>query len=236
MRNTLGLDDDLEGFELAQDLQASFGFKFANGEAEACRTVGDIFSVMATRYSAISVRNQGCASAMAFYRLRRALKDAGYSLLLTPESRLDEIPSQSPKALFQEIRTHSGLRLPGLKPSGVWIAGCFVILMSIAAPFALEVANTQHFRFMLLTFGISTIGAILMRVDHGKLPDGCQTLGDLARKAAGLNFGQLVTLGAGPRQKDLWAALVEVLTEHSLIKREEINMETLLLQKQLRDG
>jgi hypothetical protein len=50
------------------------------------------------------------------------------------------------------------------------------------------------------------------------------------------NFGALVAAGAGYREKDVWSALVEVLTEHSSISKTEIRRETVLRQSQVREA
>jgi len=186
MRNTLGLDDDLEGVELVQNLEAAFGVKFSSRETEACGTVADIFALLTARFSAKGVRNQGCASAMAFYRLKRAFKDAGTSLTLAPTSRLDEISSLPPKVLFRKVRAHSGLRLPNIQSGRLGSAGFCVILLGAAAVLGQAVL---HSRLVLFPVAVAAIGGILMRMDRGAFPDACQTLGDLARKVAGLNLG-----------------------------------------------
>jgi len=61
-------------------------------------------------------------------------------------------------------------------------------------------------------------------------------LGDLSRKVTGLNFGKLSDEGAELHDRDLWNALVEVLSEDSLLPKLEIRPETLLLQKQIRSA
>lgn len=230
MRNSLGLDDDLGDAELIQNLEASFGTNFSSIETKACGTVGDLFTLLKLRFSSNGVRNKGCPSAMAFYRLRLALKDAGVLLPLTPGARLNEISSLPPKVLFAKIKSQSSMRLPRLQPGALGRAGQGVTLLAILAFLVLVPMNL---RLALVPLSAAGIGGILMRFDRGEFPND-QTLGDLARKVAGLNFGRLVTLGAGQRDRDLWEAFLEVITEHSPTPKDEIVLETLLLQKQLR--
>ncbi len=154
-------------------------------------------------------------------------------MTMAPSSRLDQISTVPPKVLFREIQTHAALRLPRLKYAARGVAGCCMVLLSIAALPALALVNSRNFCF-LFPLGTMLIGGILMHVDQNKFPSECATLGDLARKGAGLNFGRLVTFGAKPRDADLWAALLEVLTEHSLIKKTATTTETILLQTQFR--
>ena len=100
MPNTLGLDDDLDGVELARDLEESFGVKFSDKEASACQTVGDIFRFLLARLPHQSSKIDRCASAMAFYRLRTAVSARGVALRRTPATRLAKISSVRPKSLF----------------------------------------------------------------------------------------------------------------------------------------
>jgi hypothetical protein len=72
----------------------------------------------------------------------------------------------------------------------------------------------------------------IIRTDRGKLPSDCRTVGDLAQKFAAKNFGTLVSMGASPRDKDIWRAMVEVLSEYSGLPKAEVTPDTLLLYKQ----
>lgn len=80
------------------------------------------------------------------------------------------------------------------------------------------------------------VGFGLTCMDRGRLPADCRTLGDLARKVAGLNFGDLYAQGAKARDKDLWNALLEVLSEYAFLPRAEIHPGTFILQKQLQSA
>ena len=80
---------------------------------------------------------------------------------------------------------------------------------------------------------VGVLGLSMIRIDPGRLLDDCQTLGGLTRKVAGLNFGHLHDQGAKARDLDIWNALLEVLSEHTILPKAEIRPETLILQKQL---
>jgi hypothetical protein len=103
---TLGLDDDLDGVEIAQSLEASFGAKFSNKEAEDCRTVGDIFTLLQSHLVRDHRSSSGCASAMAFYRLRRTVAKLrctrGGGSRIPREGRMERA-SRSPRGTFVDF-------------------------------------------------------------------------------------------------------------------------------------
>jgi hypothetical protein len=120
MPNTLGLDDDLAPNELVAELEASFGFRFTNSELGSLRTVGDIFAVIRGRYAQTSDGANRCATAMAFYRIRRACAGFNARAKLTPDTRLDAFNTLTVKAFCKQIKARTGLRLPrlGFTPMG----------------------------------------------------------------------------------------------------------------------
>ncbi len=229
--NMLGLDDDLDGVEVVRNLEVSFGVKFSNKEAEDCRTVSDILKVLHNRLTTDEGSGQGCASAMAFYRLRRALTKSGIRSRLAPTTALDSISESSPKAVFRQIHTETKMRLPGLGLSGMGQIGLALLLGGLLGLLGAAVGTHQ---WAVVSVLVATTGAVLMRLDPGRFPASCKSLGDLARKVAGLNFGAFLSAGAGCRERDVWSALIEVLSEHSSLPKTEIREETVLLRSQLR--
>ena len=74
MSNTLGLDDDLDTVEVQLSIEASFDIRLTTEESASCRTVGDIYNILRNRFPDGPGTQRGCATAMAFYRLRHAFK------------------------------------------------------------------------------------------------------------------------------------------------------------------
>ena len=229
--NTLGLDDDLDGVELLQNLEFSFGIKFLNEEAMSCWTVGDLSRLVQSHLHDCDIGAR-CATAMAFYRLRRAFSLIGAEPRLTPATGLKDIPLPSPKAAFRQIQdTYPEMRLPLLPLSTAGQGGLALLLIgAISAIVTLAIAP----RWSLFPVLGAAVGAALMRWERGRFPPECRTLGDLARKVAGLNFFALTKAGARYRQADICVAILEILTEHSSLPRSEIRDETLLLHSQMR--
>lgn len=137
------------------------------------------------------------------------------------------------RTLFKQLSFHSGLRLPRRRAGLCGVLGAWRIPVGVIA--VLATALLAPHLWPAAVFPIA-FGALLVLVDPGKLPADCITLGGLSKKVAGLNFGELSSVGAAPREKDLWNALVEVLSEHVVLPKAEIQPETLLLQKELRSA
>jgi hypothetical protein len=231
--NTLGLDDDLDSVEVVSNLETSFSIRFTDAEASAWRTVGDIYSTLRIRVSNSGKRAGRCATAMTFHRLRRALSEVSIDSRLRPDTPVKEITTLTTNALFKEISARSGLRLPRPKVALWGNVGVWSLLASFIGLATTAVVGPHWWPIPMLAAGL---GIMLWWLDPGEVPLDCRTLGDLSRKVTGLNFGKLSNEGAELHDKDLWNALVEVLSEDTFLPKLEIRPETLLLQKQLRSA
>lgn len=272
MRTTLGLDDEFDGEDLQKTLEVSFGIRFDESEAMAARTVDDIHQMIRRRLSSASGPIDGCATAMAFYRLRRALSDVHLDFPSKPRTIVDGRTTPSPRCLLIALRSHSDLRLPRWRATATYWIGLFLVIAglgwlllnatipstvwptgagAVALGFGLIRSGPGKLLVMaglgwpLLNAAIPStvwstsaaalaLGSALIHSDPGKLPADCQTFGDLARRVAGLNFGTLYDRGATARDKDIWDALLEVLSEETGLRKTEIGPETLILRRQLR--
>jgi hypothetical protein len=233
MVNTLGLDDDLDTVEVVSNLEKSFSIRFTDAEVSAWRTVEDIYSTLLSRVSNSGKRAGRCATAMTFHRLRRAFSDLSIDTRLRPDTPVKGITSLTTKALFKQISARSGLRLPRPKVGLCGTLGAWSMLATFVGLVTTAVFVPHWWLAPMLA---GALGIMLYRLDPGEVPPDCQTLGDLSRKVTGLNFGKLSNEGAELHDKDLWNALVEVLSEDSLLPKLEIRSETLLLQKQHRSA
>ncbi len=227
MTDTLGLVGDGDDLDLLAALEACFGVGITSSEAESLRTVEDIRALLRSRFSASSAKAGGCASAMAFYRLRKAFSELGAEVKLKPDTRLKAITTLSPKALFKRLGSRSGLRLRA-DSGALGHAGLYVLVTAL-----LGLLPTLAIRpgFWFLPVMAAAFGVLLLVCDRGRLPPDCETLGDLAKEAAARNLGRLTIAGAQPREKDLWNALTRVLSDYSAIPRSEIRPETWILKK-----
>ena len=231
--NTLGLDDELDTVEVVLNLETSFSIRFTDAEASAWRTVGDIYSTLRSRVSNSRKRAGRCATAMTFYRLRRALSHLSIDARLRPDTPLKGITTLTTRTLFKQISASSGLRMPRPRVALWGTVGALSILASMIGLATTAVFLPHWWPVPVLA---AALGIMLLWLDPGDIPFDCQNLGDLSRKVTGLNFGKLSNEGVELRDKDLWNALVEVLSEDTFLPKLEIRPETLLLQKQLRSA
>lgn len=73
MSSSLGLQDDLDDIDLIEDVEGAFGFQLSDCDLSHCRTVGDLFELVKARLPTRGLVGN-CATAMTFYRLRRAIQ------------------------------------------------------------------------------------------------------------------------------------------------------------------
>src|SRR5215468_590291 len=97
------------------------------------------------------------------------------------------------------------------EPQGRWATaiGCLLLLAGLAA--VVTGAISQAWGWIVAGLASLVVGLVLMRLDPGALPKGCETLGDLATKVSARNFGTFARSGGAVRSDGLWDALTEVL-------------------------
>jgi hypothetical protein len=234
---TLGLDDDLDSVEVVQVVESAFNIKIADKEAEAIVTVGEMFDLLRQKIAG-NATDRKCASAMAFYRLRRVLAARHVDSSLTPASNLSWLRDTYTKRYVRALEQETGLRLP--KPAHSWIGrvgASIAILGVIGALVAVALALSTLFfgrwngdaiagSTPLLLFGCLIFGALLACLDPGHLPKQFATLGDLAKKTANLSYGILVEQGADASESQSWRVLTEVLSDFTGVSAGAINRDT----------
>lgn len=236
MVNSLGLDDDLDGVELVQDLEKAFDISIADSEAEQILTVGQLYDLLLSKFPADETHRK-CASAMAFYRLRRAIKNLDQDTELNPSTDLTFLEARGLKATFRKIQEQSELRLPRLGISVGASLGC----LGVALLFAVAGGASKFFQWGFLSEvnGFEWAGAFvavawaILYFDDGKLPKNCSTLGGFTKQVAAMNYGRLIRVGASHRDIDIWNNLLELLSSYALPKS-EITRDTFFLQSQLK--
>jgi hypothetical protein len=233
--NSLGLDDDLDGVELVQNLEKAFEIQIADSEAESILTVGQLYDLLLQKIPA-NESNRKCASAMAFYRLKRALKGLGYEAP-SPSTGLSFLEGRGAKISFKKLEHETGLRLPRPELSYGGFFGCLAVVIIFCV--VLGFSAFLHRRYFSGINGFTVVvvfivvGWGILYFDPGKLPKSCSTLGGLARKVAALNYGRFIKTGANHRDSEIWNNLLELLSEYALPKS-EIGRDTYFLQSQFR--
>ncbi|BCW90669.1 hypothetical protein sos41_38430 [Alphaproteobacteria bacterium SO-S41] len=227
--NTLGLDDDLDSVELVHEIEAAFGIKISNPEARQLETVGALFDLLLAKLPESSA-GEKCASAMAFYRIRRGLKALGYDETFTPSSSLAFLEAEGAKRRFRDLEKETGLRLPGPRaaPGAIFMGGGWVLICTV-----LGIVVDQRWFLGIAPVCVLLVLDLITRLHPGGLPRNCATLGELTKKTALINLGQLIQKGACRNDQVVWDALIKLLSIYDL-PPSEISRDTYFLQSQLR--
>jgi hypothetical protein len=189
--------------------------------------VGDLYDLIVGKYRARFHVAKACLSQAAFYRLRSALHAMGVAGPIAPATPMCCIaPSQ-----WRDLARRSGLTLPRLELR--WVAydvvlsrpWAWMVNAAIGSSFILAAAAIVKLTGM--TFGWAFLTAILsgflgmvlvpalLRLWFGEIPRRIESIGDLAREAAGYSFKALRREKRGCSRADLWPALVATLREVS---------------------
>jgi acyl carrier protein len=229
--NSLGLDDDLDGVEALQTIERVFDVKVSNEEATQMQTVGNLFDLLVEKIPSNTL-DKKCASAMAFYRLRRAIHELGYGNAQLPTSGVSFLDRGNVRRKLKNIEHATALNLPSVRPTAPgWIGG---VLIFLAIPFAAYYVFPHAVSVIFGALAGFFAGIYFVAfIDPGRLPMDCHTLGDLARKTALLSFGKLAKAGARHTHQDIWDNLIEALSCYELAKS-EITRETFFLKSQLK--
>jgi len=242
MANTLGLDDDMDPVEIVIALEKAFGVAIADGEASDIRTVGQMYDLLLKKIAPAGTGRK-CASALAFYRLRRAMADLRQGKRQTPSGDLSFLECGRTKKNWKRLQKASGLRLPHLEATRSWPLSAAVLVMGSAllavftglvlALFSISLGDRLVHLAPALLFGGFVLVIAANTVDPGRIPDDCRTLGKLANKAAARNYGQMIVAGAAVSEAQIWHVMVEAFGDLSNLPSGEITRETFFLQNQL---
>ena len=233
MVNTLDWVGDGDEIDAVRSLEKTFEISFSNEELEALTNVGSLHDLLLQKIS--RANDQGkCASAMAFYRLRRALSASHPGVEIAPATEMKTLHAPFIKEFFRGLEEQTGLRLGG--PVHTWIGSlgiaCLLLPFMLILPFVViqQFVRLPPYLWAGLVCSLP-IGLFLCWLDPGHL---IGTVGDLARKAARLNYGRLMKQGAKGRDVEIWSLLAETLTDESRLEPEEVTPETVFFRSQLK--
>jgi|CXWL01.1.fsa_nt_gi hypothetical protein len=228
--NTLGLDDDLDSVGLLIAIERAFDIKISDQDAATVSTMGDLHEVVTSKLDGAG--GGKCQTSMAFYRVRRALKAVLGDIDIRPDTPLSAIWGRSPKLLFERAQRHCDPRLASLSSTDISGFGALLIVAVIFGAPILLIANVNGWMILALAGGLTAAGFMLTRLDplaFGPMA----TVGDLAQRTAGQNYGALVSLGGRSDAKAIWDALVEMAGAFSEnLPAEKIERTTVILQSQ----
>lgn len=225
MTSSLGLAGDLDDVELIQDVEAAFGIRLLDEEISRCSTVGHLFNLIETRLPDVP-RGQSCATAMCFYRLRRALQPHS-AIALKPKTSIMALRAVPVRKVHHIIETECGLRPP---PQYITFWGCLALLLVIALPFGLFSIGMPWW----VALPSAALGIGLYWLAPVQLPGEVETFGDLVRIVASRSIGALAGQGARLGPGEAWQSFTDVLSDHTQLSKCEIGPETLLLASKLK--
>ncbi len=220
---TVNLDPQDGDIAVFGDLQAVFDLKLSQSDVADWRTVGDMHQTLIRRL-ADRQGGEACATAMVFYRLRRAL--GGRSLQLTPNTPLAKLVGANPRQWRDDLQRALSLDMPSFSWTTQGTIGCYLSLVAVVC-----LAGDLILKSGVVA--ISSIAALLIgwalgRLDRLSLPDGLITVGDLTRGIAARNVGALVRQGARLREADIWDAICAILSDETGTPPDQIGPDSYL--------
>jgi len=205
----VGDGDDVAIIEAIEDV---FKVAIMDEEAESIRTLEDAHSVICSKLPNDEHEQTKCLTAMAYYRLNRAMQDQGKTKL---SKRVETPEAINPREFQQQLVEGSGLQLPFLTTSSTWVNAIeWAILATwIAGPvlFSGFHAIVVGLIILVLNFAIWRFAtSIDQRVWIFK-----GTLADLSRRASEENIGHLVSEGAKWKGADVWTAMTKIISDET---------------------
>lgn len=190
--------------EVVEEIESAFGIRFQAGELSGVESLAEVLALVSSRFPDESTGS--CLTSIAFWKLRMVLSE--YHGLpkggIRPSTLLvDVLPRGYRRArAWRMLESESGLRMPGL------VFGKLATWMLLVLPVFAAIGLGGYYK----SFGIGAaaflpllfLTAVVLARFSGELPEHTQTVGDLARTAAALSYGQLVErYGAtGARQRE----------------------------------
>jgi|ERR1700737_4707724 len=205
--NCLNLVGDGDDVDARRAVEQAFAVKLSDSEAQRCETVGQLFDLVLSKLNVSEKRNIGCPTAVAFFRLRAALRRLGCEQRLTHKTDLRAIfQVHGAKRLHLSLAREVDLDLPGLVLRSTSFAGLMLIM---ACGAALAVWATSWFPMLACTVLAVALSFVLPRT----VPEETANFGDFTLNCAAWNYGKLSKRLGGARPRDVWEALTTVIRE-----------------------
>lgn len=205
----VGDGDDVAIIEAIEDV---FKVAIMDNEAESIRTLEDAHSVICSKLPNDENEQTKCLTAMAYYRLNRAMQDHGKA---KPSERVEAPEAMRPREFQQQLEEGSGLQLPFLTTSSAWVSmlGWSVLGTWAAGPILFSGFYALAIGILIFVLNIAIwqfVTTIDQRVWIFK-----GTLADLSLQASEENIGQLVSEGGKWKAADVWAAMTKIISDET---------------------
>jgi hypothetical protein len=194
MTDTLGMSGEA-WVDLDEALSDAFPGLVTEQELESLETLGDLHRLLLSRLGEDRRAAGACISSMAFYRLRRALRDIAPGVEVRPSTPLAAVGFLRSQTLAWTLRRRTGLDMPARV---TWLS--YVGSLGL---FGFPVFLALGWQGLIAAAGLLA----LIPFDQGRLSGRCRTVGELAERAAALNYARLAEAGGRVREAELWNAL-----------------------------
>jgi hypothetical protein len=205
--NCLNLVGDGDDVDVLYAIEEAFGVRISEAEALRCETVGQLFDIVSSKLNIPDVRHLRCPTALAFFRLRAALRRLGHVHRMRTKTDLRTIfRAHGAKRLHVSLSREAALKLPALElhPAST---------TALALMMACGVAFSLWFGSWLPLLGSAVLAVILGFVLPKTIPQRIASLGDFAADCAVWNYGRLSEQAGGARRGDVWKALTTIVRE-----------------------
>ena len=224
--DSLDLLGDGDELELTHDLERVFDITFTDADYASFWSVGDIDDAVWRHLQTKAHGQDRCATASAFYELRRALREVKPDVQIRPSTKLCAFADR-PSALTAVVKRHCDLTLR-FPASAVASAGGYLIFLSVFLVFPAAVAFESGPAALAVGLFLS-LGSIAIWLDPGRF-DAVQTVGDAARTLVNQNFAAFLARGACFDRDSVWEAVRAVAADSAGSRADTIERETLILE------
>jgi hypothetical protein len=207
--NCLNLVGDGDDVDVVYAVERAFAIKISKAEAARCETVGALFDIVSSKLNVSEARNPGCPTALAFFRLRAALRRLGHVERVTPKTDLRAIfRAHGTRRLYLGLSREADLELPALALHPAGIAGS-ALVMACGPAFAVWTVS------WLPMLGCTILAVILPFLLPKAIPEPIARLGDFAVHCAAWNQAKLAGRIGAACPRDIWKALTIIVREVS---------------------
>jgi hypothetical protein len=187
--------------------------------------LGDYFALAGIRVSELAEKistladyptREKCISAVAFYRLRRALQEVCNvpARLIRPSTPIDDVlPWSKRREQWKQLEKTTGLDLPGLMGPRWLFLLCFILSLSILS--AVKVTFVPQLGWMAVVIGSLFLFVTLLWLClplARSFPPTCKTIGDLTKLVLACNYARLSAHGAGSSTRYVEESLVQLIS------------------------
>jgi len=208
-KNTVNMHGDLDDVELLMAVEETFDIQISDREAEAVRTVGDLYDLVCSKIEHDS--KAACHSAHAFRRLRNASLAA--AVPMRPSTHISELRGDfSAEDWCRTMSKRTGLDfdLPEWLP-GVPYAFAALIFFPLIAVWV----SWSDFGVGALLWLSLWLLFPVFRFAPTRLPQQIKTVADLVRRSMGRNYTQLRDAAGSGNRSDIWLAICGLTREHT---------------------